>query len=100
MTKGTLQTFLSSLPKAMDLDALRKAHEHAEDFHSAMADALAAEGELSETDESMVPHWQNLYQDALEKAAAAASKMPAVWLSILGVEVIAQPAAPAQGVTS
>lgn len=88
-----IQRILTGLPKALDRDALRKAHEHAEDFHQAMADALTAEDELSETDESMVdrPYWQKRYQEALGKAAAAATKMPAIWLTILGVKIEAAP---------
>lgn len=90
---------LKSLPRSMDREALRTAHRHAEDFHAAMVAALEAETEIEDavadlrkdpcsdawrTDRN---YWQDKYTESLGKAAASASLMPAIWLSILGVNI-------------
>jgi hypothetical protein len=80
---------ITSLPAAMSPNDARKAYEHAEEFFGAMAEASIAEDELSETDEDLIdrPYWSHRREAAYGKACVAASRMPALWLSIFGVKI-------------
>lgn len=69
------------------VEALMKAHGHAQDFHGAMEDAFDAERELLDRDGDPTGYWQKEYRDALGRAAAALQKMPARWAAILQCEL-------------
>lgn len=80
-----LTTLLSRLPAPKDREAIRKAHDAAQRFHAAMAEALEAEIELENRDNPDRGYWAESYQMALGAAAVAMEKMPIKWLAVLEV---------------
>lgn len=69
--------------------ALKRAHEAAEQFHRAMAEALEAEYELAEPDEEYrdPEFWEPRRAQATGEASEGLRKMPEPWAAILGKEL-------------
>lgn len=74
---------------------LQTAHEHAAEFHEAIAEAMQVEADLAEFKEMGltaetdwdVARLEKRYPEALGRAAVALQKMPSKWAAILSVEL-------------
>jgi len=70
---------------------LIEAHEAAEAFHYAMAEAISAQREIAAEKEDAAyagdDYWQKLYTEMLVKAAVALQKMPSAWAAILTADI-------------
>jgi hypothetical protein len=82
-------TICANIVDVQSAMAMREAHEHASDFHGAIARAIECQAELASEDDMDAPYWRIQYGNALGEAALALQKMPMKWAAVLGPELVA-----------